>query len=486
MEVENKEFNEDDTFIPNTEEETSFSQQTSTEVFTQPVAYDPVEQADKILQEHGLPDIDTIIANKGKDKDIDKRLFAKIIEREKPRDESGIKRAIKTYNQEINDESTTLPSVPSDTPSVPLDVQNRIDLKLTELDISENIDHLKFMSLESGGLAVKTSEGSKTITQKGDPRLFSERPGIPFQEYESIFGIDRKEYASRVRARNNVVRDYIQSRTTETIRLTTQEIYNPAFEDPDQSLIPMPEGESSEWQKQSLGAKLKSGLIGVVNSMSKTIGDVLARPKPTELDMADPEEDVEMLDLSTDQRNELEQMYGRLRELNPELGTLIDDMNTLATEIREETDTDKKAQLTTDYDEKKTTLDAKLDELDKIKNNKNVILKLLGVGAATTGIAGLLTGIFEAVANALGSEEAKDLLPKSSDPKDIAASGLGKAVIKRLTGLAAYFHDKYVNSSGTLKAFWRMMENAVEFIQDHLWILIASILALATFEINKR
>jgi hypothetical protein len=118
----------------------------------------------------------------------------------------------------------------------------------------------------------------------------------------------------------------------------------------------------------------------------------------------------------------------------------------------------------------------------KMRKQRNLAL---GITGALLG-GGILTGIFELVANALGSDTAKDLLPKSTDPKDIAASGIGKAITKKLSGLATYFHDMFLKSDGTMKAFWHMMENAVEYLQDNLWIILAATLALVAYEINKK
>ena len=161
-------------------------------------------------------------------------------------------------------------------------------------------------------------------------------------------------------------------------------------------------------------------------------------------------------------------------------------MNELAKNISDSEDVEQKERLKTEYAEKKAQLDTRLDELDKIRQKRNAILKLVGVGVGTAGVAGILTGIFEAVANAIGSDTAKDLLPKSTDPKDIAASGIGKMIKKKLSELASYFHHKFLTSTGTVKAFWHMMENSVKYIQDNIWIIIAAALAIAAYEVQKK
>ena len=77
------------------------------------------------------------------------------------------------------------------------------------------------------------------------------------------------------------------------------------------------------------------------------------------------------------------------------------------------------------------------------------------------------------------------MIPKSTDPKDVAESGTGKMIKKKLDDLAKWFKGKYNNSSGTMKAFWHVMENTVEFLKDHLWIMLATVIAIVAFEFNK-
>lgn len=122
------------------------------------------------------------------------------------------------------------------------------------------------------------------------------------------------------------------------------------------------------------------------------------------------------------------------------------------------------------------------DNTEKMRKQRNIALGIAGAA----GVGGLLAGIFEAVANALGSDTAKQLIPKSTDPKDIAESGIGKMIKKKLDDLVNWFKDKYNNSSGTTKAFWHMMENSVEFLKDHLWIILATVIAIVAYEIQKK
>jgi hypothetical protein len=201
-------------------------------------------------------------------------------------------------------------------------------------------------------------------------------------------------------------------------------------------------------------------------------------------------EDFDIERLTPEQQQEIiadvEQMYGRLQDLGPQFPPIIDNMNDIAREYHASEDPDQRNRLEGLFAEQKTDLDVKLDELDKIRQKKNTILKILTAGAAATGIGGILTGIFEAIANALGSDTAKDLIPKSTDPKDIAESGIGRIVKKKLEDLAAYFHNMYLNSTGTVQAFWHMMENAVGFLEDHLLLIIAAALAALAIELNKK
>lgn len=488
---------------------------------------DPMLNANAILEEGGLPDIDAIIANKGKDKNIDPKLLAAMVSVEKPRGESGLKALIRAYNEyvrgggdyekfvtenfltreQLDDYLKQAPAPSTDTPSVPISDRNKIDLKLSELNVSSDINHARFKPEydqfgELKSLSVNTNKGPLSITQK-DPRLFKERPGIPKGEYQTLFGFDREEYTARVRARNNVVRDYNQSRTTEMLRLAkptlSQEFHNPAFNDPD--LMPTPIGESADWQKKPLGERFKSAAVSMADSMSESVRSLLTRFKPSEYQRLPTDDDDEVLQMDTlspEQRQEtgeeLEDMYGRLRKLGPEMGENIDDMIDKTRRVKalegKSTLTDGEAEQLEDLKQTlagdQATLDLKLDEIEQISEKKKNILKLLGVGVGTTAVGGIIAGIFEAVANALGSDTVKDLIPKSSDPKDIAASGIGKLIIKKLEDLAAYFHEQFLNSTGMVKAFWHMMENAVKFMQDHMWILIATVLALVAVEINKK
>ena len=357
---------------------------------------------------------------------------------------------------------------------------------------SFTIDHSKFTVLQDGGLQVETSVGTKLLTRQPNSRYFNERPGISDKDYHSTLGVSKKEYLKLVRSRNEKLRNFDQIRAIENVRQAkTVEFANPAFDDDDAPLIPTPENASPEWQKQPLTVKMKSALSDVVSTLSGNVNQLLSRFKPGEYQRLSEDDDVlEMEDLTpqqiTETGEELEMMRGRLQELGPQFGPLIDDLNVIAREYHDEEDDEKRNQLDKAFADKKAELDTKLDELDKIRERKNAILKLVGISVATTGVAGALTGIFEAIANALGSDTAKDLLPKSTDPKDIAESGIGKMIKKKLEDLAAYFRDRYLNSSGTAKAFWHMMKNTVEYLQDHLWLIIATAIAILVYEINKK
>ena len=93
--------------------------------------------------------------------------------------------------------------VPADTPYVPIDFWNKIGLKLTDSNVTTVIDHFKFILLENGGSAVKTSDGnSVTITYKNEPNLYKENTGIVKNEYQSLFGFDRDEYLRRCAIHN--------------------------------------------------------------------------------------------------------------------------------------------------------------------------------------------------------------------------------------------------------------------------------------------
>lgn len=140
-----------------TEDETSFVDNPNGELDpdVQPsvnLHNDPKRNAHAIFLEGGLPGIDTIIATKGKGKDIDPKLLAVIVTVEKPQGESGLKALIQSLHKyvrggrnyenfvtdnfltrkqlddylkqtpelPVNEQLKQTPVPPSDTPSVPL------------------------------------------------------------------------------------------------------------------------------------------------------------------------------------------------------------------------------------------------------------------------------------------------------------------------------------------------------------------------------
>ena len=251
---------------------------------------------------------------------------------------------------------------------------------------------------------------------------------------------------------------------------------------------------NAEFRTKPVVERLKVSLRSAAASIAKTTRDLLTRFKPGDYrplpDTEDFGEKIEMERFPPEQRQgiglELEQTRGRLQDLGPEFAPIIDEMNGIGREYNGSDDTTRRQELEQSFAEKKAELDAKLDELDKLRQKKNAILKLVLGAAVVTGIAGLLTAIFEAVANALGSDTAKNLVPKSTDPKNIIDSGIGQIIKKKLEELAAYFHERYVNSTGVSKAFWSMMEKSVQFMEDHLWIIIAVALAAAAYKVSKK
>ena len=360
--------------------------------------------------------------------------------------------------------------------------QNKIDIKLSELDIVGQIPHDQFIPTQDGGLAVKTSQGSMTLTQK-DVRLFKERPGIPKNEYSTLFGIDRVEYKRRVEARNAFVRNEIESKTTDVVKESI-EFTNPAFEDP---YLPSPINASEEWRSQTFKTRLSSAMVGAVSSVKETVGDLLSHLKPSQ---RVEDDNIQMVNLTAEDRDsttsELEQMHGRLQDLGPESGALLDEINAMDIKISKSPENVDSVKRTRSQKVDQLHVKTKLEEFDKIRERKNIIIKLVVTWVGTAAAGGILTGIFEAIAKALGSDTAKDFLPKSSDPKDIADSGIGKAITEKLSGLAGYFREKYLNSVGTPKAFWHMLEKAVEYMKDNLWLIVAGALAITAYELNKK
>ncbi len=425
---------------------------------------DPVTSANAALKEANLPDLDTIIKNKATDGSVSSEFrdrLAKAITKEKPKTEEDIEKAIQSATKQA------LPAPPSSTPGVDQHTQNKIGVVLSRLDLYTIPDHSKFTMLDNDGLEVQTSKGKARLTQLSDPRLFlrTPTPDIPANEYRALFGISKEEYTRRI-GKNN------------------QEVVRPADDDleTDQSQL----SNSKDW-------------VSSVKDVARTLVDKLRGDrKKAEFNYRRVAEETEM--------TEMDKQEGRLPErelvaIDQRFQTLegqIQIASSKAVEVREKIKVlDGKADKTPEDISQLQRLHDELDghneilkvlkgmygdEVAKMRKQRNIILGIAGV----TSVGGILATIFEAVANALGSDTVKELIPKSTDPKDIVESGLGKIIKKKLQELATYFHDRYLNSTGAVQAFWRMMENAVSFLEDHLWLVIAATLATLLYKLNKK
>ena len=311
-----------------------------------------------------------------------------------------------------------------------------------------------------------------------NPDLFLRDPRVPAAEYRKLFGIDKKTYQYRV-GQNN------------------ERIVSPAdaLVDADQDKL----GKAKAWLSDS-GSSAKAKVSDFIDKLKsdrkKSEFSYRQLGKSDDLEMSDlsepdaePEEEMGRLP-----ERELMALDQRLQTIEGQISLGLSKLADMTEQIYElENKEDKTPEEITQLQRLKDERDAQTqlvndlkgdlaDNTAKMRKQRNIAL---GVGGGLAA-GGILTGIFEAVANALGSDAAKDLLPKSTDPKDIAESGIGKMILKKLSDLAEYFHEQFLNSTGTIKAFWHMMENSVAFMRDHLWILIASVLALTAYEINKK
>ena len=484
MELEGKDFNPDVDEIPG---ETSFIEPASS--FTEPRIHeqnDAISMANNWLAQAELPSIDEIILKKGKGRVVDKRLFSAIVEVVKPRDVDGINAAINIYDEysrrggtyddfvskrfltreEIDSYLTSsidsVPNPPINTPGVDTHTQNTIGVKLSKLDIYSGIDHSKFVLMDDGGLAVKTSKGSQMLTYVRNPELFVKNPKIPTVEYQGLFGLNKDEYTKRVEKAN-----------ARTIAPVDEEV------DADQGNLT----DFKSWLS-------KQG--DTVKDRAKNFIDRLKSNRKTsefnyreELEMSDIEGRLPERELvAIDQR--FQTIEGQISVAVSKAANLTEQIQQLdAKEDKSPNELAKLQQLKDELDAQNGLIsDLKGDLSDntaKMQKQRNLILDIGGGLAAGR----ILMAIFEVIANALGSNAVKGLIPKSTDPKDIIESGIGKIIRKNLEDLAAYFNDRYLNTSGAVQAFWHMMENAVDGLESNLWIIIAAALTLLAYEINK-
>ena len=479
---------------------------------------DPINNANSILSAADLADIDTIVRNKNANLTNDqKKLFAAIITLERPVGESGLNKVINMFNEfsksgdyekfvrenfhtkeQIeeylkNAKPTDIsisdaPSPPTVTPGVALDVRNKIDFRLADLGITTVIDHTKFIPLENGGLVVKTNKGSIRITQQDNPKLYLVRPGIPTGEYEGLFGFDKQEYKRRVGLHN--------ARVVEPVDVEVDEDQD-WLDDVSTPLLGKDVSDTgkSGASRESIGKIISNTVKGFIDRLktNRIKSEFGYRQLATEGD------DLEMEEFSREHpdrlpERELEAIDQRFQTIEGQIAIATSKAGDITTQILElEQKSDRTEEEETQLSNLKDELQGQVDivkdlkgqyaeNTEKMRKQRNIALGI--VGAA--GAGGILAGIFEAVANALGSDTAKKLIPKSTDPKDIADSGIGKMIKKKLDDLAKWFKDKYLNSSGTTKAFWHMMENTVGFLKDHLWIILAAALAIVAYEYNKR
>ena len=207
----------------------------------------------------------------------------------------------------------------------------------------------------------------------------------------------------------------------------------------------------------------------------------MTRFKPSDYQRLPSDEDlvdkIEMERLSPEQRQEigtdLEQMYGRLQDLGPQFAPIIDEMNDIAREYNASEDPGQRDRLEMLFADKKTELDAKLDKLDKLREKKNTILKLLGVGIATAGIGGLLAGIFKAISNALGSGEGGGTGGGGGGgiPSD---DNIVKKVLKKLASILKDLASKALDAlpgiiGSIVSTLLKSGAAVVSYFADHLW-----------------
>lgn len=425
---------------------------------------DAISQANDVLKQADLPDIDTIIKTKaGAVSPQFRDLLAETIEKNKPKSESEVNASIQEV---ITRAKSQLPDVPMGTPGVDQHTQNKIGVVMSRLSLFSGFDHSKFVALDNDGLAVKTSIGEKRLTQVSNPHLFLRDPGIPKPEYRTLFGIEKEEYQRRLGENNKSVVQPVDAKLDDEVRIldnfkervlslgsSAKEAASDIVDrikdsrrEAEFEYIQMAEMSDADAEREGLLPYRE--IVGIDKSFKTIEGQI-------QLAVAKAADAVDQIKLLEDKENKTPEDITRLQRLRDELDGHNEVLSVLKGRYA--------------------------DEISKMRKQRNIVL---GITAALA-VGGILTAIFEAVANALGSDAAKELIPKSTDPKDIAESGIGKLVKQKLEHLAAYFHDQYLNSSGASKAFWHMMENAVKFIEEHLWLLIASALAVLAYELSK-
>ena len=269
----------------------------------EPDVSDSITKANKLLSEAGLPDLNTLIAQKstGEQNADFKRVLAEYIIKEKPKDAESLDKTFAKASdwkgtsdelmQKFYDNSLPEPPV---TPVGGRSVSLLARTELSRLNIHprdpekftirrDNPDKIK------NGLFVRTNEGESRLTHMNDYRKFlaTPKPEIPAAEFLEIFGIDKKEYARRANDANRKVKQADEeskiSVTSSAIEETSVgvEFSNPAFDDPDKLVRPLDYPEE-DFRKLSIPERIKATLKSVGDSIGKPMRDLLMRLKPSD------------------------------------------------------------------------------------------------------------------------------------------------------------------------------------------------------------
>lgn len=423
--------------------------------------------ADDILTQRGFPSFDELFS---KITDRAERKLAKEFVIKEANNYGSAKELLDAYDSKLR-----LPSPPRETPGVELAIRNKIDLGLSRLDITKSIDHTKFIVSEKGDLYVKTSKGTSSLTQKQNNQLFLVRPQIPNAEYESLLGISKSEYKRRVGLNN--------ARVVSPVDAEVDEDQN-SLENFATTLL-----ETPTKIKERVGGfidRLRSNRIRSEFNYQKLDDEISLTEFDAENPDRLPERDLEAID------KRFQTIEGQIQIATSKVGEISLEISELEKQETRTSDEDTKLGRLNDELQAQLQIinDLKNDyteNIAKMRRQRNIALGI-GVGVVGLGsiLGGILSSVFDTVTKVIGSDAVKDLIPKSTDPKDIANSGIGKIITKKLSDLADLFADKMKNSVGAWKSFWHMMEAAVKYMQAHLWLIVGMVLAMIAIEWNKK
>ena len=165
-------------------QETTFTQTFPNPVYDESTTFqdDSLKNADFVLAEAGLPDLDTLIQTKsGGASPQFKKLLADVIIKDKPKNESELNRVIQ---RAVKDGEMQLPSPSRYDPAKSMTENQRLDLKVEDYykergysRVPDGVMYDRFRIEDDGGLSYKSSDEKwKQLTDKRNPKKFV-KPG---------------------------------------------------------------------------------------------------------------------------------------------------------------------------------------------------------------------------------------------------------------------------------------------------------------------